>query len=170
MRRRVVGAHLVENLGFRLERAKAMREADGNEELRPVLCANDLCYVLSEGRGAVPQIDRNVKDGATHNPNELVLGEGRNLEMKTADDAARFGEGIIVLDKITVDAGFRERATAIGFGEEAALVAMAPHAQQLHLRNAGRFDDHGLAGPVVLISTGTRSRSRLGPRWQSGAM
>ena len=45
--------------------------------------------VLAEGGRVEPDVDRNIKDRAVHDPHELALGVRLDLEMETSNRAGR---------------------------------------------------------------------------------
>src|SRR5947207_12493753 len=85
---RVTGRDFIENLGVRLERHEAMREADRDENLLPVFGAEDDLHMSAEGWGGFSDIDGDVEEGAADDADELVLGHRSDLIMQAAQHAA----------------------------------------------------------------------------------
>ena len=64
-----------------------MAEARGDEELAPVLRRELHRGMVAEGGRADADVDGDVEDAAAHDAHQLVLGEGRALEMDPAQRA-----------------------------------------------------------------------------------
>lgn len=103
-----------------LERQEAVRKALRDEELLPVLRAEQHAEPLGEVRGAVTDVHRHVEDTAPGAAYELRLLERRGLVMQSANDSFPFRIGVVVLHELHVDAVRSCVTNGIAFEEPAA--------------------------------------------------
>src|SRR5665213_2099797 len=143
MRRRIVVIDLVDNLGVRLQRAEAMGKSRRDEDLVPIPGAQHCCDMLTIRRRTGANIDGDIEERAAQHAQKLRLGEGCDLKMETAHDAALARQRVIVLNKIVLDPNFRKRALAEGHRKEAAIVEVARRAKQLDVAQSGIEQFHG---------------------------
>ena len=99
MLRRIALGHLVDDLGVGNERHEAVRKTLRHQDLVPLLRRNLERQPGAERRRAFPNVDRDVEDRAADDPDQLVLGKGRQLVVKPAKHAGRSRQGMIVLDE-----------------------------------------------------------------------
>ena len=133
---------LVEHLGIGLERAVAMREAARHPHLPPVGRAQLGRDMLPVGGRALPDVDRDIEDGAARHAHQLALGRGRALEMQSAQHEGGGGDGVVVLHEIGVDAVRGEGAARPHLAEEAARIAVPRRFDEQHLRDGQALDLH----------------------------
>ncbi len=144
MLRRIGRADLVDHLGVGLERDEAMGEADGHQHLPPVLRRELDSDEFAEVRRGGADVDRDVEDAPARHADQLVLREGRRLEMQAAQRADRSGKRVVVLHELERDPGLGEGLAVIGLREEAAMVAEPLRRDDPDLRQRGRLDlQHG---------------------------
>ena len=59
--------------------------------------------IFSERRRRAPDVHRDIEDAPAPDPDQLVLGERRDLEMQAAQRADGGGKGMVVLDEDVVE-------------------------------------------------------------------
>ncbi len=164
----VVIGDLVDDLGIRLERAVAVGEPLRDPELQPVLGAEGDGSVAAVGRRTDADVHDHVEDGATRNPDELVLGLGGHLVMQAAHDALGPRAGVVVLDEHGVEAGVPQRALIVGLGKEAARIAMHRRTDDLDIvqpGNRGKLPhENGSPQKRQIETEGLKVRARAGLR------
>ena len=131
--RRIKAGDLVGNFGIRLQRTEAVGEALRDQQLLPVFRTQGHADPLAKGRGAMTDIDRNVKDRAANDPDQLVLTMGRDLEMQTAQGAGGRRQGVVVLCEIEVQSSLFKRLAIIDLGKKSAMIAKFFWRNQLNL-------------------------------------
>ncbi len=119
-----------------------MGEAGRDQHLVLAVGAEHRGHVPAEGGRALAQVHRDVEDRALDDAHQLVLGEGRDLEVEAAHGPARSRIGVVVLHELERDAGVGEGAPVVGLGEEAAPVLVPHRAHDLDLGNRGRAHLH----------------------------
>src|SRR5271166_6072227 len=140
--RRIGRRRLVQDLGVRLERDEAVREADRYEQLAPVLRRQLDADVLSEARGRPAHVDRHVENASPTNPNKFVLSKGQNLEMQSAQGADCGGKRMVVLNKGKMEARGVPGRFAVDLGEEPARVPELFRGQDLDRGDRQFFNLH----------------------------
>jgi len=116
----VEGVALVLEDGLGAEHREPVGESAGDEHLPVVFAAELDRDVLPVGGAAAADVHCDVEHRPSHDPHQFRLGEGRGLEMETADDAVN-GEALVVLHE--ADRGgerFIEVPLIPGFEEVAA--------------------------------------------------
>ena len=103
---RIVGAHLVDDLGIRLERAIAVGEAFRYEDLVPVGSAEHRRDMTTETRGTRADVDGDVEDRPPRNAQELGLGKRRNLEVESTNHPLVCRQRVVVLYEVNVKTVF----------------------------------------------------------------
>ena len=101
----VMRRYLIGDLGIGLEGAEAVSEADGHQKLQPVLAAQFDGDMAAEGRRRASEVDRDIKDAATADADELCLSEGSTLEVQASDGAGLGRQGEVILNELVNDAG-----------------------------------------------------------------
>src|SRR5437660_3737338 len=74
---------------------------------------------------------------------QLVLGEGRRLEMQPAHGSLPRRQRVIILDEIERQAGCLELAASIDFGKKTAVVAELQGGDQLYVADGSRLHANG---------------------------
>src|SRR5690606_9102594 len=131
LRGRVGVGALVGDLAILLEREEAVREADGDEQLVPVLRTEFSPDPLAVGRRAFAHIHRHVEDPAPDAAHQLILPARRHLEVQAAQREGGRGERVVVLHEGAGDAELSERVAVVGLGEPTPRIAMAGGADEL---------------------------------------
>ena len=85
-----------------------MGEADRDQQLAPVPGGELDRDMAAEGRRRPADVDGDIEDAAAPHADELVLGEGRDLEVQPAQSAGGGGKGVVVLDELKVEAERRK--------------------------------------------------------------
>src|SRR5579872_4639149 len=110
MGRRIERGRLVENLDVGLQSEEGVGEADRDQQLAPVFRRQLDRDMAAKGRRRAANVDRDIEDGAAGAADELVLREGRRLEVEPAQGAGRRRIGMIVLD----ESEFKARLLPVG--------------------------------------------------------
>src|SRR5580698_4277118 len=120
-----------------------------------------------------PDVDRDIPDRATHDAHQLALRVRSDLAMKTARDAFRVGNRVVVLHERSRDAGGAEAGRVPGLGEKSAWVFEARWSQQQDIRNCQCLDLHSCspsANSSNTLPSSVLPRSRACARNMSAEM
>ena len=107
-----------------------MGKTPGHEELAARVCVKLKGGMLAKGRRRAAQIDRDVKDAARKNADELGLGVRGNLEMQAADRADMDRKRLVILAESN-----RKRLGRPSLGKPAAAVREAARRDKLEVGN-----------------------------------
>jgi hypothetical protein len=117
-----------------------MREADRHQKLLPVLARELDGDMPAESRRGGPDVDGDIENSPSHDAHQLVLREGRGLEMKAAHGAHGGRQRMIVLDEVEINAGLPEVRPIVRLGDEAAMVSELSRNDDLHPRQGGTLN------------------------------
>src|SRR5262245_13303840 len=137
----VVGRHLVDYLGVRLERTIAMSKTDRNVELLPVLGAQHDLQVPPECRRPASNVHRDIENAAARAADQLRLGRRADLKVHASNRPDRTRESMILLDEPAIDAGMPHRIFAPYFGEEAPIVTVTTRLDNSYAGHVGIGND-----------------------------
>jgi len=151
---RVIAVYLVDDLGVRLERAKAVGKPFRHEQLVAFGRAQHDCDMAAVARRAPADVDRDIEDRAFTDAYQLCLGGRRSLEMQAAHDAGVDRQRMVFLNERSIDAVLAQHILAKDLGEKAARIAVAHRPDFLYLGDLGRNDMHA----AVVLRSGIAER------------
>jgi len=107
----------IDNLGILFQGAEAVCKTGGNEQLFSLFAGKLYRDVFAEGRGSLPQIERNIENSAAADADQLVLWAGRNLIMQPTHGSLGARKREIILDEGDGHASIAKRLLTVQLGE-----------------------------------------------------
>lgn len=150
MARAVIGADFVFDLGARFERAKAMRETGGHEQLRAIVRAQHPRHMAAVAWRTGANVHRHIENGAAHHTHEFGLRKRRCLKMQPTDGPGIIRARMVVLHEIHAGAVLCHHIAPEHFGEKPARIADPLWRDGEHVWNVEPFDLH-VARPRLFV-------------------